>query len=81
MRPPSGRARAEAMVRSSLVRLGRSYAPDQGPGPPAVFGDGLLSDGYAGTAASSSSSTIPRTFCGSTWIPGPIELVSVIVRM
>ena len=79
-RPPSGRARAEAILRSSLVRLGRSYAL---AGCRLSLATGFFSErGYAGTAASSSiSSTTPRVFCGSTWIPGPMDVVSVIVRM
>ena len=50
---------------------------------PAVFG---ATGSYAVTAASagapsSSSSTMPLVRAGSTWIPGPIVLVSVTVLM
>ena len=48
---------------------------------PAVFGDWACLT-YAGTAScSSSSSRIPRIFAGSTWMPGPIVVVSVTCRM
>ncbi len=74
--PPSGRARAEAF--DSLGPPRQVLRPE---GLPAVFGDGRVDETYVGACSSSSSDAISRVLAGSTWMPGPMELVSVIERM
>ena len=76
--------RARGRRSSHRTRLGRTSISRL----PAVSGDGrCVHEDYAGTgsaswrSSSSSSSMMPRVFDGSTLIPGPIVVVSVICRM
>src|SRR6478609_3442019 len=48
---------------------------------PPVSGDGRVGQTVAGSGSPVSSSTMSRVRVGSTWIPGPIVLVSVIRLM
>ena len=75
-------ARMRAGQREVSILLGPprlDFCPER---LPAVSGEGVV-DGrsYAAASPSSSSSTTPRVRAGSTLMPGPIELASVMERM